>query len=265
MRNATEVVRAEPVLHFGNWVQRKKLLGLGSCVLIAGLLLLAPLHDAIRIFLWLLFLGLSVCLFFPLYAYVMFSQVGGKWQAHLYALILDSLGDMGEGTVLDIGSGNGALAVLAAIRFPNAKVISVDRWGAEWEYSQGACWENARIGGVEKRIQFVEGDAAQLVFDSGLFDVVISNLTLHEVKSAPHARDALCEALRVVKPGGRFVFIDHFYEEKYFGKSETFNPFLSSLGLLRVECVPIKQLLPIPFLLMHPKIFGRVGIIRGVK
>lgn len=58
-------------------------------------------------------------------------------------LILQSLGAVPEGVILDIGSGNGVLAVKVAQQNRAAKVIGMDYWGKDWEYSKSVCDENA--------------------------------------------------------------------------------------------------------------------------
>jgi tRNA/tmRNA/rRNA uracil-C5-methylase (TrmA/RlmC/RlmD family) len=78
-----------------------------------------------------LFIILLISFLFPLYAYVMFSQVGGKFQEKIYNLIIQNLGANGNSKILDIGSGNGVLAVKAAQQNAEAEVTGVDYWGSD--------------------------------------------------------------------------------------------------------------------------------------
>jgi hypothetical protein len=73
------------------------------------------------------------------------------------------------------------------------------------------------------------------------------------------------EALRVVKPGGVFAFVDYFYEEKYYGPAASFESYLNDLGLSQHECKPLGAMMTVPWLLKHPKILGRVGLVWGRK
>jgi len=66
-------------------------------------------------------------------------------------------------------------------------------------------------------VDFQNGDAAKLDFANETFDGAISNLTFHEVKSNPDKKSVIQEALRVIKYGGTFAFIDYFYDAKYYG------------------------------------------------
>ena len=127
------------------------------------------------------------------------------------------------------------------------------------------CEKNAQAAHVENRVHFQKGDAAKIDFDTGTFDGAISNLTFHEVKSVADKGSVLHEALRVIKTGGMFAFIDYFYEPKYYGNPSEFETFLKGLNLTYFEYKPLHDLIAIPTLLKHPKILGKVSIISGKK
>ena len=67
-------------LDYGNWVRKKNLLILGLCALGMGALIFIPLGLAYQIVATILFIIIFVSFLFPLYAYTMFSQKGGKLQ-----------------------------------------------------------------------------------------------------------------------------------------------------------------------------------------
>lgn len=252
-------------LDYGNWVRKKNLLILGLCTLGVGVLIFIPLGFLYRLTVMILFVILFVSFLFPLYAYVMFSQQGGRFQDRVYNLIIRSLGEKVKGRVLDIGSGNGVLAVKLAQQHGEAEVVGIDYWGKDWEYSKEVCERNAQAAKVENRVRFQKGDAAALEFASDTFDGAISNLTFHEVQSVADKRAVVQEALRVVKPGGTFAFVDYFYEAKYYGTASEFEGYLRSLNLSQFEYKLLQDMMAIPVLLRHPKILGRVGIICGRK
>jgi SAM-dependent methyltransferase len=255
----------ETQLEYGNWIRKKILLALGLCALATGALALVPLGLVYRAIVGLLFAIVLISFLIPLYSFVMFSQKGGRFQEKVYDLIIGSLGAIDGGRVLDIGSGNGVLAVRLAQQLEPARVTGMDYWGEDWEYSRGVCEKNARIGGVEQRVHFQKGDAAALEFADGAFDCAISNLTFHEVRSARDKREVLREALRVVKPGGRFAFVDYFYDAKLYGNEAELDQFLRGLGLSQLDRKPLWQLMAVPWLLRHPRILGKVGMISGRK
>jgi SAM-dependent methyltransferase len=255
----------ETQLDYGNWVRKKNLFILGLGTLGVGALIFIPLGSFYRIGMLILFVIILVSFLFPLYAYLMFSQKGGKLQEKFYDLIIQSLGKDVEGKIIDIGSGNGVLAAKFAQQHEKTEVVGIDYWGRDWEYSKSVCEKNAQIVNVENRVHFQKGDAATLDFANDTFDGAMSNLTFHEVKSAPDKRTVVQEALRVVRLGGAFAFIDYFYDEKYYGNKLEFEKFLRGMNLAHLEYKPLRDLITIPTLLEHPKILGKAGIIYGKK
>jgi len=250
---------------YGNWIRKKMLFVLGLSVLSLGILFLLLSNVYLQLITGLLFVILLISFSFPLYAYYAFSPRGGNLQEKVYTLIVDSLGRSAPDNALDIGTGNGVLTLKLAQKFPTTQVVGLDYWGKNWEYSQAICEANARTAQVADHVRFVKGDAAALEFNAAAFAAVVSNLTFHEVKSAPQKREVVREALRVLRPGGKFVFVDYFYDRQYYGQPTEFEVFLHRQGLAKIEFKHLSDVLPLPWLLRHPKIFGKVGIIYGQK
>jgi ubiquinone/menaquinone biosynthesis C-methylase UbiE len=171
----------------------------------------------------------------------------------------------GGGNALDIGCGNGALTNLLAKKFPLIHVVGVDSWGKNWGYSQNACERNAEIEGVRDRVEFRNASAASLPFPDEAFDIVVSNLTFHEVKDAPDKRALLKEALRVLRKGGTFVLQDLFLFKAVYGDVDDLTRWLKDLGLRSVEFVPTHDSRFIPRVLKVPFMVGTLGIIKGEK
>ena len=104
-------------------------------------------------------------------------------------------------TVLDIGSGAGTDALLAARAVgPTGRVIGVDPTDAMLAKARTAA-ARAELTWVE----FRKGSAESLPVDSGTIDVVISNGVLN---LAPDKEPAFREILRVLAPGGRLQLAD---------------------------------------------------------
>lgn len=250
---------------YGNWIRKKALVILGSATLIAGVLFFALSNVILQVAAGLLFIILLISFSFPLYAYHAFSPRGGNWQEKVYTLIVDRLEQAAPENALDIGTGNGVLALKLAQRFPAAQIVGVDYWGRNWEYSQAVCEANARAARVAHRVRFIKGDAAALEFNDAAFAAVVSNLTFHEVKSAPQKREVVHEALRILRPGGKFAFVDYFYDSQYYGPVTELEVSLHRQDLAKVEFKRLSEILPLPWPLRHPKIFGKVGVIYGQK
>lgn len=104
-------------------------------------------------------------------------------------------------TVVDIGSGSGTDALLAAGHVgPTGRVIGVDPNEAMLAKARGAA---DRI--AAKQIEFRKGSAEALPVESDTVDLVISNGVLN---LAPDKLPAFNEILRVLKPGGRLQLAD---------------------------------------------------------
>jgi SAM-dependent methyltransferase len=252
-------------LKYGNWIRTKVLWLLGAMTLFLGILTALPVSNLPRFISGFLSLVCLVSFLFPLISYIMISPKGGNLQAKVYALIVDRLQSHGTENILDIGAGNGILAIMIAQDNMMAKVTGVDYWGKDWSYSKSVCEENARIANVAERVNFKKGNAAALNFPDATFDGVVSNLTFHEVKMVKQKSNVVREALRVLKPGGSFVFIDYFYAEKYYGKTVEFEKLLGNLRLQQIALKPLHEVLEFSKILLHPKILGQVGIIYGKK
>jgi SAM-dependent methyltransferase len=223
----------------------------------AGLAVFLPVIAVIAI------VALAISCYFA-YARFMFGN-GGDVQTKIRSLIVSNLEWEGEGKALDIGCGNGALTNMLAKKFPLIQATGVDTWGKDWGYSQDTCERNAEIEGVRDRVVFQNASAGSLPFPNETFDIVVSNLTFHEVKGVHNKRALLQEALRVLNKGGRFVLQDLFLFKAVYGDPDALTKWMEGLGLETVEFVPTRDSPFIPVLLKLPFMVGTLAIIKGVK
>lgn len=70
---------------------------------------------------------------------------GGGIMEQVHRVVLSHLDYDGQGSLLEVGCGSGALAIRAALTWPKAKVIGVDYWGAVYNYSKAICEKNAQV------------------------------------------------------------------------------------------------------------------------
>ncbi|MBC8274732.1 MAG: class I SAM-dependent methyltransferase [Chloroflexi bacterium] len=118
----------------------------------------------------------------------------------------------GKGRVLDIGTGLGRVAIEVAKRFSEAEVIGVDTWTKKWGVwgmTKAGAERNARIEAVSGRCTFQNGNALNLPFKEGEFQLVVSSFVFHEI-SVPDRTVLLEEVVRVLAPGGIFLICDFF-------------------------------------------------------
>ena len=117
----------------------------------------------------------------------------------------------GREAVLDVGCGRGLMLVGAARRLKTGKAIGLDLWRAEDQAGNtpDAVLENARRERVVERVSVQTGDARDLPFAAGCFDVVLSHWVVHNLPDAADRALALDEMLRVLRPGGVLVLGRH--------------------------------------------------------
>ena len=116
--------------------------------------------------------------------------------AELEEKVLRFVSPTGDERVLDSGSGPGALAFALA---PHVReVVAVDVVPALLE-------QGRRRADRFPNVSFVEGDATNLPFELGAFDLAGSLRTLHHI-ARPEL--AVAELVRVTRPGGRVLVVD---------------------------------------------------------
>ncbi len=244
---------------FGNWVSTRLI----YAPLVIGIIFLA------MSFLWLplilvALLFLVIAVYFA-YARYLFSPRGKNIQAQIHDLLLSYFDWDGQGQVVDIGCGNGAVSIQLVKKYPEANVVGVDYWGGNWEYSKSVCEKNAQLEGVASRITFQKASASKLPFPDETFEAAVSNLTFHEVADSKDKREVIREALRVVKPGGKFTFQDLFLLERQYGEIENLLKTIQSWGIHKVAFYETRHAAFIPSALKLPFMVGTMGILVGEK
>jgi SAM-dependent methyltransferase len=136
---------------------------------------------------------------------------------HARDKLLDGLNLHGDETVLDLGCGRGLLLIGAAKRVPRGHAIGIDLWSQQdqGDNRKAATLANARAEGVEDRVEIQDGDMSKLPFENVCIDVVVANLSIHNIYNREGRREAIKETVRVLKPGGKVALMDFEHVKEY--------------------------------------------------
>ena len=219
---------------YGSWMSNPVFYIIGGMGVLASVLAVLSFYVFRVAILGILFavitIALVVLLIWITWIRRQYAFGGGGIMEQVHRVVLSHLDYDGDGKILEVGCGSGALAIRAALTWPKAKVIGVDYWGAVYNYSKALCEKNAASEGVASRCVFQHGDAKHLDFPDESFDVVISNYVYHNVMGADMQK-LLLESLRVLKKG----------KPKMYGDMEGFAQKLRDMGYEEVRLVDTAQ------------------------
>ena len=123
-----------------------------------------------------------------------YERFMGRWSRGLAPLLTQFASVAGQDSVLDVGSGTGALALSIAETSPLVRVTGVDPSAAYVRDAQ------ARTPNDQVRlVSFMVGDAQALHSPDASFDKTLSLLVMNFI---PDPAKALREMIRVTRPGG---------------------------------------------------------------
>ena len=111
--------------------------------------------------------------------------------------MLQGIQPTGEG--LEIGAGVGAMSAQLLTLYPRFRMVATDH------DTEMVGMAEQVLAGFGRRARAQRADAAQLPFPDGRFDLVLSAAMLHHVIDWDQA---LAEAVRVLRPGGKLIGYD---------------------------------------------------------
>lgn len=120
-----------------------------------------------------------------------YERFMGRWSRSLAPLLVRFASIRDGDTVLDVGSGTGALTAAVANAAPSSRIVGIDPSAPYVALAQST--HGSAL------ITFEVGDAQQMRFEPTMFDRTLSLLVVNFI---PDARKALDEMKRVTKPGG---------------------------------------------------------------
>jgi ubiquinone/menaquinone biosynthesis C-methylase UbiE len=166
------------------------------------------------------FLYIAVCFGLPAVLMLVYAKVGKfRHRDRILAKVLWT----GAEIVLDVGAGRGLLLIGAAKRLTTGHATGIDIWNSDDLSGNGpeALMANIALEGVGDKTTVESEGACQMSFPDCSFDVVLSNLCLHNISEQAGRFKACHEIVRVLKQGGVAIISDYKHMREY--ESELIN------------------------------------------
>ena len=166
------------------------------------------LHDTA------LFPGISLILGGSLtYAYAKFGKTRQRDR------ILNMYDWKGSEHVLDVGTGLGLLMIGAAKRLTSGKSTGIDIFN-KYDLSDNTIEQlkiNVELENVSDKVEILVENILKTTFPDNHFDVVLSNLCLHNLYKKEEREQACVEINRILKSGGKAIISDFKNTGEYTG------------------------------------------------
>lgn len=153
-------------------------------------------------------LWVSVVVLLTLAGIYLHTTLRGKFRA--WHALLQHLDLRGNERVLDLGCGRGAVLLMVAQRIPRGGAVGIDIWSQKDQ--SGNAMDVTRVNaiseGVADRVELHTADMRRLPFADGSFDLIVSSVAIHNIGERAGRDQAIDEAWRVLRPGGRMLIAD---------------------------------------------------------
>ena len=116
----------------------------------------------------------------------------------------------GDEQVLDVGTGLGLLMIGAAKKLTTGKSFGIDIFNT-YDLSDNSIEQlkiNAELENVLQKVEILKENILKTNFKNDQFDVVVSNVCLHNLYKVAERKQACNEIHRILKPNGKAIISD---------------------------------------------------------
>lgn len=131
--------------------------------------------------------------------------------------ILNMIEWNGTENILDVGTGLGLLMIGAAKKLTSGKSFGIDIFNT-YDLSNNSIDQtkaNAEFENVAQKVEILKENILKTTFQSNYFDVVVSNLCLHNLYKKEDRIMACTEIYRITKPTGQIIISDYKNTKEY--------------------------------------------------
>lgn len=214
----------------------RNLVGIGVLLLLISFFLLLDFIPQIN-FLVPSFLSPGICLIIGGLLMIAYSKYG-KFKHRNRILKLHQW--QGDEKVLDVGTGLGLLMIGAAKKLNTGKSYGIDIFNS-YDLSDNTIEQTKLNIDLEKvcgNTEVLSENILKTNFNDNYFDVIVSNLCLHNLYKEDERKQACIEIYRILKPGGEGIISDFKHTGEYKKEFESLGMKVQKKGTYFFDTFP---------------------------
>ena len=146
----------------------------------------------------------------------------------------------GDEQVLDVGTGLGLLMIGAAKKLTTGKAFGIDIFNS-YDLSDNTIEQtktNAELEAVSAKVEIIKENILKTSFNNNSFDLIVSNLCIHNIYKSNDRRQACSEMYRILKPLGEIILSDYKNSGEYKKTLESLGMEVQKVGTYYFDTFP---------------------------